>query len=368
MNNQDSFYMNLALQLAWLKKGTTSPNPTVGAVVVKNNQILSTGITQPPGGFHAEREALNKLSLKESEGASLFVTLEPCSHFGKTPPCTEIIIEKKIKRVVIAVLDPNPLVSGKGLEILKKAGIEVEVGLLGKKAKEINEDFFHWIQKERPLVTLKYASTLDGKMALENGNSKWITNERSRKITHILRYRSDAIMVGFNTVRMDNPLLNARLYQREKNLLRVIIDPEGKTPIESQIASDSLPSLFVVKKQQVSGSFVQFISNTPEKEIYYDYEEGFEINLMNLLNYLGKEKKITSLFVEGGSGVLGSFLKQGIGNRVFVFLANRIVGQGLSPFSGFHVNEVKEGIEIDDIKIKKLKNNILIYGNLNWKT
>lgn len=359
-------YMQLALELAWLNKGRTSPNPTVGAVLVKNNKIISCGVTQKPGSFHAERMALKDLSLKESEGSTLYVTLEPCCSYGRTPPCTQIIIEKKVKKVFVAVEDPHPNVCGKGIQTLKDAGIEVELGLLKKQASEINLDFFTSVVEKRPLVTLKYAMTLDGKMATLSGDSKWISNSRSRKITHILRYRSDAILVGIGTVLADNPTLNARLFNREKPLLRVIIDPNGESPLKSNICSDDLPTLFAVKKGKASKEWLNQIINTPNKEIWEDESSSKYIILRDLLSYLYEAKNILSLFVEGGAFVFGSFLREKLADRFFSFLGNRIIGEGLSPFSGIQLNSIKSGVLLDDIHSKQLENNIMIYGKFTW--
>lgn len=364
-NPQDISFMRMALYAAWLGKGKTSPNPSVGAVVVKNNTILSIGQTEPAGGFHAERKALLSLSLNETTGADLYVTLEPCCFYGRTPPCTDIIIEKKIKRVFIAVLDPNPKVQGKGVEILKKAGIEVFVGLLEKQATEINADFFKWIKTGLPFVFFKYAMTLDGKIATLNGDSKWISNTRTLRLAHILRYRADAILVGVQTVLLDNPNLNCRLINRNKKLLRIILDPYGETPLSSQVATDPNPALFVTKRN-ANREFIEFIKNQSNKELWIDETEGEEINLLALLSFLGKEKQIVSLLVEGGARTLGAFFKQKIGDKIFTVIGNQIIGEGKSPFSGIALNSIKEGAVLDDIYYKKYNNNLLIYGNIRW--
>jgi diaminohydroxyphosphoribosylaminopyrimidine deaminase/5-amino-6-(5-phosphoribosylamino)uracil reductase len=361
----DRRFMQLALGLAWTAKGRTSPNPAVGAVVVKNGEVISTGTTQPAGEDHAERAALKDLPIKISEGSTLYVSLEPCCFTGKTPPCTELILEKKIKRVVIATLDPNPKIMGEGVRILKDAGVEVQTGLREREAVEINLDFFHWIQHKKPFVSLKYAMTLDGKISALSGDSKWITSLRARRLTHLLRYRSDAILVGVNTVVQDNPLLNVRLPGREKTLLRVILDPSGRTPLSSRVVQDKLPSLFVIKGSKPI--WKQEVLKNPSNEIWTDQSGGREIDLNGMLDFLGKEKKIVSLFVEGGGKTLGLFLKQKVGNRVFTFVGNQIMGDGISPFSGFQVNEIKNAVVLDDIQYKKLGSNILIYGKLEWK-
>lgn len=356
--------MNYALRLAWLAKGSTSPNPSVGAVVVKNGEVIASGFTSPPGGHHAERMALTGLNESLCAGATLYVTLEPCSFHGRTPPCTDIILEKKIARVVVAVKDPHPEVSGRGIEILKKAGVQVELGLLAKKAEEINRDFFIWIQEKRPLVTLKYAMTLDGKIATHSGDSKWITSPRSRRMTHILRYRSDAILVGENTARLDNPTLNVRLPKRNKALLRIILSSNGKLPLDLNIFQDELPTLVAVKQGLYNQKWANQVLSLG-KEIWVDHSEGEKINIKELLRMLGK-REIISLFVEGGSRILGAFLDVRCADKVFCFMGNQILGDGLGPFSGIQRKFIKDAVSLDDINIKRLYNNLLIYGSPRW--
>ena len=358
--------MQLALELAWIFKGTTSPNPTVGAVLVKNNHIINTGVTQPVGGYHAERMALKDIPVKRSQGSTLYVTLEPCTFHGRTPACTDIILEKKIKRVVIAHKDPHSKVNGRGIEILRKAGISVDVGLYSKKAYQINQDFFIALTKKRPFVTLKYAMTLDGKMASFSGDSKWITHSESRKLTHLLRYRSDAIAVGKNTVNADDPTLNVRLFNREKSLLRVIFDPQGEVNMNFKVVQDEIPSLFVVKKTAPK-EFIENIQCIPNKECYIDESNEPLIDLKSFLSYLYQEKKILSLFIEGGSFVLGNFLKEKCADYAFIFLGNQLLGEGLSPLNGFRTKFINEAAVLDDIKYKILSNNLLIHGCIKWK-
>ncbi len=359
----DRYFMNIALQIAWFKKGKTSPNPTVGAILVKDNLIISWGVTQVYGGYHAERMALKDLNKVDTENSTLYVTLEPCTFQGNTPPCTDIIIQKKIKRVVIACLDPHPEVAGKGVRLLKENGIEVKVSVLESKAKKINADFFKWIKAKKPLVTLKYASTLDGRIATKTGDSKWITNEKARRMTHILRYRCDAILVGVNTIIHDNPTLNARLPNRKKTLLRVILDPDAKTPLNSNVIVDELPSLFVVKENKLTNQMRQRVEGQKNKRIWVDKSLAEDIDLESLLTFLGKIN-ITSLFVEGGSYVLGSFLKNNFGDQIFIFFGTQILGEGLSPFNGFKNDYIKEAVDLKGVKWKKLADNFLVYGEL----
>jgi len=357
-SREDIRFMNHALYLAYLVKGTTSPNPAVGAVLVKDGKIISTGYTNPPGGYHAERMALINLKEEETRGATLYVTLEPCCFYGRTPPCTDIIIEKKIKRVVVAIRDPHPNVNGKGIEILRKNGIIVEEGLLRDKAFYINQDFFVYVQEKRPLVAIKYAMSLDGKLANLEGSSKWITNERSRKITHILRYRSDAILVGANTVINDNPKLNARLSKyRTKNLTRVVIDLEGKIKT-GHVLEDDINTIFVINNQKHREKVKKH-----NKEFFIN--EAPNLDIKRLLDYL-YQRNITSLFVEGGAFTISSFIKEGFLDIIFCFIGNRIIGEGLTIGES-----IKKGINeppfLTDFKIKKIGDNVLIYDKVRWE-
>ena len=240
---QDEKYMERALKLAQKGLGLTSPNPMVGAVIVKDGKIIGEGYHEKYGGLHAERNALKDCYEKNnsSAGATMYVTLEPCCHHGKTPPCTEAIIAAKIARVVVASNDPNPLVAGKGLKILEEAGIEVVTGVLKKECDDLNKIFFHHIQTKRPFVAMKYAMTMDGKIASYTGASKWITDETARWHVHHLRQQYGAIMVGIGTVLADDPMLNVRTDDilSVKNPVRIICDTGLRIPLESKIVKSS---------------------------------------------------------------------------------------------------------------------------------
>ena len=228
-------YMKRAIELAKKGIGYTNPNPIVGCVVVKNDEIISEGYHEKIGGFHAERNALTNCK-EDTTGAELYVTLEPCCHYGKTPPCTEIIIEKNIKKVYVGSMDPNKLVAGKGVKILEENGIEVECGVLKDECDKLNEVFFHYITNKTPYVVMKYAMTMDGKIACENGDSKWVTGEKARETVQNMRKKYMGIMVGINTVLEDNPMLNCRI---EENVdpIRIICDSNLRIPFESNIVN-----------------------------------------------------------------------------------------------------------------------------------
>jgi diaminohydroxyphosphoribosylaminopyrimidine deaminase/5-amino-6-(5-phosphoribosylamino)uracil reductase len=345
----DSEYMHLAIELAKKTTGQTTPNPVVGSVVVKDGKILGIGVHIEAGGPHAEVHALN-MAGEAAVGATIYVTLEPCSHFGKTPPCADLIIERGIKRVVIASTDPNPQVAGQGIKRLQHAGIEVEVGLLKSEAVEINKVFFHFIQRKRPFVTLKTATSLDGKIATANGESKWITSEQAREDVHYYRHRHDAILVGVNTVMKDNPSLTTRLQFGGKNPIRIIMDTHLRTPPDAMLVNDGLAQTWIItgkgidesKKQQFKSNHVSIFSIDAEK-----------IEIERLLELLG-EHGITSLFVEGGAEINGSFLKSRQINEIITYIAPKLIGGRLSP-TAFAGDGIQRMDDAQNFKIKSVE-------------
>jgi len=366
MKKTDEYYMKKAYKLASKVKGLTSPNPSVGAIIVKDDKIIGTGYTSPPPGNHAEVVAIDSVK-GDIVGSTLYVTLEPCCHYGKTPPCTDKIIKNRVKKVIVGYLDPNPLVAGKGLQILKENGIEVEVIKKNKDIVKLNEDFNFWITNKIPFVTLKYAMTVDGKIADGFGNSKWITGSGSRRDVHKMRFKNDAILVGVGTVLKDNPELTARLKTGKKALLRVILDSKGKTSDEYSVMNDDCPTLFAVKE----GVSKHFIDNVKKynKEIWIDDSNDASINILNLLKYLG-QREISSLFVEGGQAVLSSFLSNKLFHKILIYIAPKILGSG-SSYSPFAISEkinIENVLELNDVSIKIFKSDIRIcaYTDYNW--
>lgn len=366
IEKNDEFYMNMAIDIMEKGIGKVNPNPLVGCVVVKNNEIIATGYHEYYGGYHAERNALLSLKNNESENATLYVTLEPCCHHGKTPPCTDIIISSKIKKVVVACLDPNPLVAGKGIEILKNNGIEVTVGCCQEKALSCNDIFFHYIKNKQPYVIMKYAMTLDGKIATTTGESKWITGEVARENVHKDRNKYSSIMVGVGTVIADNPMLDCRLTNVEntRNPIRIICDTNLRTPIDCRIV-------------QSANSIKTIIATSVEnKEKYKEYEfYGCEIlyipkyknhiDLKVLIEKIG-EKAIDSIFIEGGSVLNFSALECGIVNKIQAYIAPKIFGGELSktPVSGMGILDINNCIKIKNKKIINLGEDILIEGEV----
>ena len=273
--------MRRAIELAKKGGGYVHPNPLVGCVVVKDDEIIAEGYHEKYGEFHAERNALTRCQ-SETKGASLYVTLEPCCHYGKTPPCTEIIIEKGIKKVFVGILDPNPLVAGKGVKILQDAGIEVEVGLCADEIHELNKVFLKYITTKRPYVIMKTAMTLDGKIAAFTGDSRWVTNEESRKMVHQLRGEMAGVIVGIGTVLADDPMLNVRLDGNHHQPVRIVVDSNLRIPIDSQLVKTAKKYRTIVacrhfdrneeKRSAVEKSFLVESLNNDHKQ--YDFVDG----------------------------------------------------------------------------------------------
>jgi len=299
--------MEQALSLAKLALGQVSPNPAVGAVVVKNDIVVGQGYTQPPGSWHAEVVALKQAG-KEAQGGVMYVTLEPCCHYGRTPPCTQAIIAAGIAEVHLAMLDANPSVSGQGKDELEREGIKVYLGEHEEEAKKINEAYTKFITTGMPFVTAKFAISLDGKIATRSGDSKWISGDEARKYVHNLRYTSDAIMAGVNTVLVDDPHLTARSCggsggTARKQPLRVIVDSKGRTPLTAQLFSEPGKTLLALGKfvtLEEKATFAQVGAELLELP-----SEGGLVDLEKLLKALG-EREITSVLVEGGGILLGS--------------------------------------------------------------
>ncbi|WP_077611261.1 bifunctional diaminohydroxyphosphoribosylaminopyrimidine deaminase/5-amino-6-(5-phosphoribosylamino)uracil reductase RibD [Clostridium sp. Marseille-P2415] len=318
----DRDYMKRALSLAGKGTGAVNPNPLVGAVIVKEGRIIGEGWHKEYGGPHAERDALASCSAS-AQGADLYVTLEPCCHYGKTPPCTEAILESGIRRVVVGAADPNPLVAGKGIRFLREKGILVEEGVLEDECKELNRVFFHYMKSGMPYVVLKYAMTMDGKIAAVSGKSKWITGELAREHVQKDRNRYVSIMTGAGTVLADDPLLTCR-YPGGRNPVRIICDTSLKTPLESKIikTAETVPTIIATGCQD------ETLLKPYRKagcQIYAVPVREGHIDLKKLMGMLGKAG-IDSVLLEGGSTLNWSALKSGIVNRVQAYIAPKIFG------------------------------------------
>ena len=360
---QDIEYMQRAIELARRGSGFVNPNPMVGCVVVKDDAVIAEGYHEYYGGFHAERNALMNCK-SDCNGATLYVTLKPCCHHGKTPPCTDIIIEKGIKKVVVGLLDPNPLVNRKGVEILENAGIEVVTGVEEESIKELNKVFLKYIKTKRPYVLLKTAMTLDGKIASYTGDSKWITNEKSRKLVHELRSEMMGIVAGIGTVKTDDPMLNCRLEVQRPNIhqpIRIIVDTKASISLESQIVktSDEYKTILVHTKSASLDNIEKLHSLNVETLICEEKDNHVDIN--DMMIKLG-QKGIDSLLLEGGSCLNAAFLQAGCVDEVYAFIAPKIIGgeHSKSPIGGKGIELMKDAITFDTVEIEQIENDILI--------
>ena len=319
-------YMRLAIKLANKGAGAVNPNPLVGAVIVKDDQIIGQGYHKAYGGLHAEREAFENLT-QSAEGADMYVTLEPCCHHGKQPPCVEAIVEHKIKRVYVGSDDPNSLVSGKGYEYLREHGVEVHTHMMKDKCDELNDIFFHYITTKTPYVIMKYAMTMDGKISAYTGKSKWISNEASRHNSQELRNRCSGIMVGIGTVFADDPMLTCRL-EDGHNPVRIICDTKLRIPMESNIVKTAGEVRTIVAAgESIKGKINDKYNELMKKnvEVIFIEEEDGEINLKMLMNKLG-ELEIDSVIIEGGGTLNYSALKAEIVNEVMIYMAPKLLG------------------------------------------
>jgi diaminohydroxyphosphoribosylaminopyrimidine deaminase / 5-amino-6-(5-phosphoribosylamino)uracil reductase len=376
MNGFD--FMCFALRLARRGFGATSPNPMVGAVLVKRGKIIGRGWHRQAGGPHAEVEALRDAKRRGNDpaGATLYVTLEPCSTHGRTPPCTEAIKAAGIRKVVIAATDPNPAHSGRAFKILKQAGIEVVHGILADEAAQLNEAFNHWIVRRTPFVTVKAAMTLDGKIATASGESKWITGEKARAYGMKLRTGVDAVLVGINTVLADDPALTAREVPSPKSqvpspLRRIVLDSLARTPLNARVVRDGFAAqTTIVVGKAAPGKRVAALAKrvnvmvAPIKKTAMG-DAPLQIDLRWLLKQLGKEQ-VTSLLVEGGGEVNASFLLGGLAQRVAFFYAPKILGgrDARKAVAGAGVQNVAEMIRLRDVEWKRLGRDLLLTGRV----
>jgi len=362
-------YMERAISLAKLALGQVSPNPAVGSVIVKDGRIVGQGYTQPPGCSHAEIMALKEAG-DQAKGATMYVTLEPCCHYGRTPPCTQAIITAGIKEVHAAMLDPNPKVFGKGLKELEKAGIPVSDGEHATDAMEVIESYVKYITTGRPFITAKIAMSLDGKIATKSGDSKWISGDESRRYVHFLRYISDAIMVGVNTILIDDPQLTARCGFRggmtRKQPLRVIVDALGRTPLTSRILSEPGTVLLAVS-EAVTPAQKRAYTRAGAEVLVLPSKKGM-IDLDELLSLLGK-KQITSVLVEGGSTLLGSLCDLNVVDKMTVFIAPIIIGgeKARTAIGGKGIDKVVNSLKLERIKTNQFDSDLMITGYIGRK-
>ncbi|SHH58549.1 diaminohydroxyphosphoribosylaminopyrimidine deaminase / 5-amino-6-(5-phosphoribosylamino)uracil reductase [Anaerosphaera aminiphila DSM 21120] len=355
---KDLEYMNIAIDMALKGRGWTNPNPMVGAVIVKDDEIISTGYHRKYGDLHAERMAIKNCK-KSLQGASLYVTLEPCCHYGLTPPCTEIIVESGIKRVVIGTLDPNPKVASKGVQILRDNGIEVVVGILEKECKDLIKIFSHYIKTKKPYITMKYAMTMDGKIATFTGSSQWITGEIARSEVHKSRHYYSSIMVGVNTVIEDDPMLTSRL-DNTKNPIRIICDTNLRTPLASKIVQSSKEVQTIIATCELNSTKHSPYIDMGCEIITVD-KYNSHLNILKLVEIIGS-LNIDSILLEGGSTLNWSALKSGIVNSVQAYIAPKLFGgvDAKSPIGGLGVEFPNDAIHLTKPTVRFLGDDILL--------
>lgn len=354
----DREYMARAIELAKKGEGWVNPNPMVGAVIVKDNRIIGEGYHAKYGELHAERNAIASLT-ESAEGATIYVTLEPCCHNGKTPPCTEAIIEQKISRVIIGSRDPNPKVSGKGVEMLRKAGVQVEEDFMREECDKLNPVFFHYIAEKTPYVVMKYAMTADGKIATKTGASKWITGEAARIEVQFMRHRNMGIMVGIGTVLADDPMLNTRI-KGKKSPVRIICDSKLRIPLDCQICKTAREHRTIVAYSEENQEKKKWLTELGIQLVKCPDGNG-TVDLRQLMKYLG-EQGIDSVLLEGGGTLNDSALRAGIVHKLVVFVAPKVFGgkESKTPVAGIGVNKPSEAVDMNFKSVKQIGEDILL--------
>lgn len=362
MEKEDIQYMQRAIALAERGKGLVNPNPLVGAVIVREGRIIGEGWHERYGGWHAERNAFRACT-EDPEGATLYVTLEPCCHYGKTPPCTEAVIRKGIRRVVVGLTDPNPLVAGKGIRILQEAGIEVITGVEEEKIREQNRIFLKYITVRRPWIVMKTAMTLDGKIAAYTGDSRWVTGEEARRCVQEMRKEYMGIMVGIGTVETDDPMLNCRLEGEIRQPVRIIVDSRARLSLDSRIV-------------QTAGEIRTIVAHTGEVEAgklaalgrqkvetLLCAEDGGRVDLPDMLRQLA-QSGIDAILLEGGGELNEAFLRQGLVDEVFAFIAPKFIGgkEAKTPVEGGGLPRMSEAVVLKQITVGKVGEDILVRG------
>ena len=354
----DAEYMRRAISLAEKGRGWTNPNPLVGCVIVKNGEIVAQGYHEKIGGWHAERNAILN-SQADLTDATVYVTLEPCCHHGRTPPCSDLLIERGIKKVFIGSRDPNPLVSGKGAKQLRAEGIEVIEDFLREECDQLNPIFFHYIQTKRPYVLLKYAMTADGKIATSTGESKWITGELARAKVQETRHQYRAIMVGVETVLADNPMLNSRMLNGRQPV-RIVCDSHLRTPLDCQLVQTAKDYPTIIAT--ISEDLQKIAKFEPlGVEVLLCKAKNKRVDLSDLLQKLG-EKQIDSLLIEGGASLNFSALESGVVNRVHCYIAPKLVGgqTAKTPIGGEGISDLSQAVKLKMNSIEMVGEDVLI--------
>lgn len=353
--SNDEFYMDLAIANAKAMKGQTDPNPLVGAVIVNDNRIVGVGTHLKAGEAHAEIHALY-MAKDQAKGSTMFVTLEPCSHHGRTGPCAEAIVEAGVSKVVIATLDPNPVVAGNGVNILKNAGVEVVTGVRENEAKKMNEVFNKYIVSKKPFITLKSGISLDGKVATHTFSSKWVTSEEARKDVHQLRSENMGILVGIQTALKDDPALTSRI-PNGRNPLRIVMDSSLRIPLDYQLVSDNAAETWIFTSQTYDKEKRSILENRGISVIETSHPD--RTDLEEAATILG-DKGISSVLIEGGGNINASFLQQQLIDKVILYIAPKLVGGKDAPtfLEGKGIDEMKDAIELTDVDVQPMGNDL----------
>ncbi|QUH30007.1 bifunctional diaminohydroxyphosphoribosylaminopyrimidine deaminase/5-amino-6-(5-phosphoribosylamino)uracil reductase RibD [Vallitalea guaymasensis] len=363
--NEHIKYMKRAISLSKKGIGYVNPNPLVGAVIVKDGLIIGEGYHEKIGYNHAEINALNNCK-KSTKGATMYVTLEPCSHYGKTPPCVNAIIKSGIKQVIVGMKDPNPLVAGKGIKILRDNNITVTCGICQDEIQELNKIFIKYITTKKPYCIMKTAMTLDGKIATSTGDSKWITSDRSREYVHEIRHKVTAIMVGIGTVIADNPSLTTRLTnQTGVNPIRIIVDTTCRIPLQARVLSEKGKTI-IATTNDAPIEKVKALGKKMGITILMIDKKNNRVDMNKLITELG-EMEIDSILLEGGSELNYSCLEAGIIDEVYAFIAPKLIGgqQAITPIGGKGLTQIKDAYTLKDIQLEKIDDDILIKGKVN---
>ena len=353
-------YIKLAIEIAKKGMGFVGPNPLVGCVIIKNERIIGAGFHEKYGGKHAEINAIES-AIESVEGSSMYINLEPCNHSGHTPPCTSKIIESKIKRVVVGTLDMNPLVSGNGIKKLKSAGIEVKVGILENECVSLNKFFFKYIISGLPYVTLKVAQTLDGRIADEHGESKWISSTQSRRYVHELRSKYDAVLVGAGTVKKDDPNLTVRLVEG-RNPRRIMIDTNLSIKSTNKLYLNNGDKKLIIvtsNKNTDKKNKIKRLENCGAHLIYVNEDEKNKLNLKEVLKELGK-MKISSILVEGGGGVFTSFVKKNVFDEILLFMGPKILGTGLPTINNIGIKSLRNALKVKIGNCERIGDDLMV--------
>ncbi len=361
----DIKYMRRAIELSLSGNGFVHPNPLVGAVIVKNGKVIGEGYHQKFGEAHAEVNAINNAT-ESIEGATMYVTLEPCNHYGKTPPCTEQIIREKISRVVIGISDPNAKVSGGGIEKLLSAGIETGTGILQKEVQRVNEVFIKYVQTGMPFCAMKTAMTMDGKISTYSGDSKWISNELSRKYVHVLRHNYSGIMVGVNTVITDNPSLDDRSdYKTKSHPAKIVVDSNGRIPLNSKLFKSKAAKTIIAVTERASTEFINAVSNKGAEIVFCPIKED-KVDIRFLMKHLGKSG-IDSILLEGGSTLNFSAINEGLVDKVYSFISPKLIGgdKAQTPVGGAGFKKINDAIVLKISDVKRFDEDILVEAYIN---